>query len=118
MRCGLRGGLESLAPSRPFYLAQGKLAAMPSGLSTCAKPLRYNVNNWLLRLVALVTVLSFLAGCATDRFKGTGCPPVPAYSSQFLAQAAAELRQLPPGAAIEQMLADYQVMRDQARACL
>jgi hypothetical protein len=24
---------------------------------------------------------------------------------------------LPPGAALEQMLADYQVMRDQARAC-
>jgi hypothetical protein len=24
---------------------------------------------------------------------------------------------LPPGSAIEQMLADYQVMRDQARAC-
>jgi hypothetical protein len=27
------------------------------------------------------------------------------------------LQQLPPGAAIEQMLADYQVMRDQARVC-
>ena len=117
MRSGLRGGSPSLAPSRPCCLAHGKLAAMPSGLSTCAKSLRYNVNNWLPRLVALVTVMSFLAGCATDRFKGTGCPPVPAYSSQFLAQAAAELRQLPPGAAIEQMLADYQVLRDQARAC-
>jgi hypothetical protein len=99
-------------------LAHGKLAEMPSGLSTCAKPLRYNVNNWLPRLVALVTVMSFLAGCATGRVEGTGCPPVHAYSRQFLAQAAAELRQLPPGAAIEQMLADYQVMRDQARACL
>jgi hypothetical protein len=118
MRCGLRGGLESLAPSRPFYLAHDKLAAMPGGLSTCAKPLRYNVNNWLLRLVALVTVMSFLAGCTTGRFEAGACPPVPAYSRQFLAQAAAELRQLPPEAAIEQMLADYQVMRDQARACL
>lgn len=118
MRCGLRGGLESLAPSQPFYLAQGKLAAMPSGLSTCAKPLRYNVNNWLLRLVALVTVMSFLAGCTTGRFEAAACPPVPTYSRQFLARAADELRQLPPGSAIEQMLADYQVMRDQARACL
>jgi hypothetical protein len=118
MRCALRGGSQSLAPSRPYCLAHGKLAETPSGLSTCAKSLRYNVNNWLLRLVALVTVMSFLAGCVTDRFKGTACPPVPAYSHQFLAQAAAELRQLPPGAAIEQMLADYQVMRDQARACL
>ena len=30
---------------------------------------------------------------------------------------AARIRALPTGAAIEQMLADYQVMRDQARAC-
>jgi len=34
-----------------------------------------------------------------------------------MARAAGELQRLPPGAAIEQMLADYQVMRDQARAC-
>lgn len=42
---------------------------------------------------------------------------MPAYSREFLARAAVELEGLPPGAAIEQMLADYQVMRDQARAC-
>jgi hypothetical protein len=42
---------------------------------------------------------------------------VPAYSREFLTRAAGELQQLPPGAAIEQMLADYQVMRDQVRAC-
>jgi hypothetical protein len=34
-----------------------------------------------------------------------------------LARAAGEVQQLSPGAAIEQMLADYQVMRDQARVC-
>ncbi|MEW5704934.1 MAG: hypothetical protein AB1781_10180 [Pseudomonadota bacterium] len=39
------------------------------------------------------------------------------YSQKFLARAADELDRLPPGSAIEQMLADYQVMRDQARAC-
>jgi hypothetical protein len=42
---------------------------------------------------------------------------VPVYSQAFLARAADEIEQLPTGAAIEQMLADYQVMRDQARAC-
>jgi hypothetical protein len=42
---------------------------------------------------------------------------VPAYSREFQARAAVELEGLPPGAAIEQLLADYQVMRDQARAC-
>ena len=32
-------------------------------------------------------------------------------------RAAVELDRLPTGSAIEQMLADYQVLRDQARAC-
>ncbi len=40
-----------------------------------------------------------------------------AYSQDFLARAAGELDSLPAGSAIEQMLADYQVMREQARAC-
>ena len=44
-------------------------------------------------------------------------PPVVAYSRDLLARAADELDLLPAGSAIEQMLADYQVMRDQARAC-
>jgi hypothetical protein len=36
---------------------------------------------------------------------------------QALARAADELASLPAGSAIEQMLADYQMMRDQTRAC-
>lgn len=39
------------------------------------------------------------------------------YSREFLARAADELDSLPAGSAAEQMLGDYQVMRDQARAC-
>ena len=42
---------------------------------------------------------------------------MPAYSREFLARAAGELQQLPAGSAIEQMLADYEVMREQVRAC-
>ena len=56
-------------------------------------------------------------GCATGRTDGASCPPVVTYSRDFLARAAGELASLPAGSAIEQMLADYQVMRDQARAC-
>jgi hypothetical protein len=48
---------------------------------------------------------------------GAPCPPVVAYSREFLAHAADELDVLPPGSAIEEMLADYQTMRDQVRAC-
>jgi hypothetical protein len=55
--------------------------------------------------------------CATERSDGAPCPPVVAYSREFLAGAADELALLPERSAIEQMLADYQVMRDQARVC-
>jgi len=65
----------------------------------------------------LAIVMSLLAGCATARSDGAPCPPVVPYSREFLARAADELERLPAGSAIEQMLADYQVMRDQARAC-
>ena len=75
------------------------------------------MTNWMPRLAVLAIAMSLLAGCATARSDGGGCPPVPAYSREFLARATGELARLPIGAAIEQMLADYQVMRDQARAC-
>ncbi len=70
-----------------------------------------------LRAVVLAIAASLLAGCATERSDGAPCPPVVEYEREFLASAADELDSLPAGSAIEQMLADYQVMRDQARAC-
>ena len=70
-----------------------------------------------LRAVVLTIAASLLAGCATERSDGAPCPPVVAYSREFLAHAAGELDSLPAGSAIEQMLADYQVIRNQARAC-
>lgn len=70
-----------------------------------------------LRAVVLAIAAGLLVGCATERSDGAPCSLVVAYSRDFLARAASELEMLPPGSAIEQMLADYQVMRDQARAC-
>ncbi len=75
------------------------------------------MNNWMPRLAGLAIATSLLVGCATARSDGTGCLPVPAYSREFLARAVGELEQLPAGSAIEQMLADYGVMREQAREC-
>ena len=46
------------------------------------------------------------------------CPPVVEYSREFQARAAEELAMLPEGSIIAEMLADYGVMREQARACL
>ena len=75
------------------------------------------MTNSRLRAVVLAIAASLLARCVTERSDGAPCPPVVAYSQEFLARAAGELVSLPAGSAIEQMLADYQVMRDQARAC-
>lgn len=45
------------------------------------------------------------------------CPLVVHYSREFQERAAAELVLLPEGSAIVEMMADYAVMREQARAC-
>lgn len=39
------------------------------------------------------------------------------YTRMFQARAAEELGMLPDGSAIAEMIADYSLMRDQARAC-
>lgn len=72
------------------------------------------------RLAVLAIVTISLTGCATVASKPrvtTVCPPVVEYSREFQARAADELDLLPEGSAIAEMLADYSVMREQARAC-
>lgn len=58
-------------------------------------------------------------GCSTvspdGRARGT-CPPVVEYSREFPTRAAEELALQPEGSTIEEMLADYAVMRDQVCA--
>ena len=73
--------------------------------------------NLKLRLAGLAIGTSLLAGCATARSDAVTCLPVPTYSREFLARAAGEVGKLPAGSAVEQMLGDYKVMRDQARSC-
>lgn len=79
-----------------------------------------NARCWMPRLAVLATVTSLLSGCATGASEQrivTVCPPVAEYSREVLARAAEELGLLPDTSAIAEMLADYSVMRDQARAC-
>ena len=64
--------------------------------------------------------MSLLSGCATVTSEGRAvrtCPPVVDYSREFQARAAEELDVLPDGSAIVEMMSDYSVIRDQARAC-
>ena len=58
-----------------------------------------------------------MAGCTTMRPIAPPCPPVVEYDRAFLVRAAKELDLLPPESAIVEMLKDYHVMREQARAC-
>lgn len=74
------------------------------------------MRNWMPQLLGLVIAANFLAACSTG-VSSLACPPVVAYDRPFLARAAAELEILPPGSAIEVLLADYNVLREQVRAC-
>ena len=74
---------------------------------------------WRLPAPALVIATSLLTACATgssDR-GGTVCPPVVAYDQAVRERAATKLEALPEDAALVGMMADYAVMRTQARAC-
>jgi len=75
----------------------------------CSKP----------RLAALAIVTSLLSACTTvSSERATGvCPPVVEYNGGFQARAAEEVRALPEGSEIVEMLTDYAVMREQAGAC-
>ena len=79
-----------------------------------------NAGCWTRRLVVLAIATSWVSGCATvgsDTGEVVTCAPVIEYSREFQVRAAEELGVLPDGSAIVELLADYSVMRDQARAC-
>jgi len=79
-----------------------------------------NAGCWRRRLAVLAIATISLAGCATvssEDGRLATCPPVVEYGREFQARAAEELARLPEGSMIAEMLSDYAVMRDQARAC-
>jgi len=79
-----------------------------------------NAGCWKRRLAVLAIGTISLTGCATvssEDGRLATCPPVVEYGWEFQARAAEELAGLPEGSMIVEMLSDYAVMRDQARAC-
>jgi hypothetical protein len=48
---------------------------------------------------------------------GATCPPVRAYSEEFRKRAVAEMDLLPANSAVEEMLTDYAVLRQQILGC-
>ena len=74
---------------------------------------------WTRPLAVLATVMISLSGCArvgSERLPSP-CPPVVEYSRAEQARVAEEVAALHEGAEIVAWLADYSVLRDQARAC-
>ncbi|RHZ91809.1 hypothetical protein D1114_19010 [Cereibacter sphaeroides] len=79
-----------------------------------------NAGCWRRRLAVLVIATISLSGCATAGSENGGlalCPPAVEYSREFQARAADELASLPEGSIVAEMLSDYAVVREQARAC-
>ena len=80
----------------------------------------FSTRCWKPRLAALAIAVSLLTGCGKGGSEGglaAACPPVVQYSAEFQARAAADVEMLPADSSITDMLSDYAVMRDQARAC-
>ena len=79
----------------------------------------FSVGCWRLRLAVLVIATTSLTACATGGSDpgGSVCPPVVAYDQAVRERAAAEIEALPQDSAVAAMMADYHVLRQQARAC-
>ncbi len=82
--------------------------------------MRSNAGCSMRRLAALAIAMISLTGCATVASEprvAAVCAPGVQYRRDLPARAAEELVQLPHGSVIGEMLSDYEVMRQQARAC-
>jgi len=80
--------------------------------------MRLKTSSSTLLPIGLVIVAACSSGCATAVSRlVTTCPAIVRYDQAFLDRAADELVSLPEDSALDQMMRDYLVMRDQARAC-
>lgn len=78
----------------------------------------FNARCWMQPQIALAAAMILLSGCAGVGFDRppSACPPVVEYSRAEQVRMAEELAALPDGV-ITEWLADYAVLREQARAC-
>jgi hypothetical protein len=123
MRAALRYGAIALAVLL-FLLSLRRsgerVGRLAERLEPRRRPMTSNAGCWKRQLAALAIAAISLTGCATVASEprvATVCPPVVEYSREFQARAAEEFALLPEGSMIAEMLSDYAVMRDQARAC-
>ena len=79
----------------------------------------FTARCWTPPRAALAAATIFLTACAgvSSDARPSACPPVVGYSQAEQARVAEEVAALPEEALIPDWLADYAVLRDQARAC-
>jgi len=79
----------------------------------------FNATCWTRPQTGLAIATLLLSGCAGvgSDTSPSGCPPVVVYSQAEQSRLAGEIAALPEDALILDWLADYAVLRDQARAC-
>ena len=80
----------------------------------------YSGKCWRLGLAALAIATFLPSACGragSDEPTVAACPPVVGYDAELQARVSAEVQALPVGSAVGDLLSDYAVMRDQARAC-
>jgi hypothetical protein len=69
-----------------------------------------------LSLVSIALSATLLTACQSTPSSRVMCPPLATYAPAFQTQAASELRALPAGAAVGQLVTDYGKLRDACRA--
>ena len=74
------------------------------------------------RTIALPLALLWIGACsapdrAASEAANPACPPLRTYSKEFRERAVAELDLLPANSAVEEMLTDYAVLRQQIHGC-
>lgn len=81
--------------------------------------MKFSAGCLKLPPIALGIAMISLGACVKggSELGGRGCPPVVEYDAESQAQAADELLMLPNRSAAEELLADYEVLRAQARLC-
>jgi len=80
--------------------------------------MKSNARCWTPPAVVPLIGMLWLSACAMGGSDTRApCPPVVEYSAADQSRAAAEIEALPEGAVVIQMMSDYAVLRDQARAC-
>lgn len=68
----------------------------------------------MLRMTLTLATAFSLASCQST---SSACPPLVSYRPEFQKRAAAELRALPRGSAVADLVVDYKKTRDAIRAC-